>query len=99
MWGWFAEQDPFAFRLQFTPAPDISRFRVGTPPVLSTLAIEPALDLILEAGIERLRRKSVLQTEYLIYLAEQWLLPLGFQLGSPRPAELRGSHVSLRHPD
>jgi kynureninase len=61
-------------------------------------AIEPAVDLLLEAGIDRLREKSIRQTEYLIFLAEKWLYPLGFSLGSPRQAEVRGSHVSLRHP-
>jgi kynureninase len=99
LWGWFAAETPFDFALDFAPAEDISRYRVGTPPVLSMAALEPGLDLILEAGVERLRAKSVAQTEYLIYLAEQWLLPLGFSLGSPRAAELRGSHVSLRHPE
>jgi kynureninase len=99
MWGWFAAENPFAFDLSFSAASDISRFRVGTPPMLSMVALEPALDLVLEAGMERLRSKSVQQTEYLIYLAEQWLLPLGFQLGSPRQASMRGSHVSLRHPE
>ncbi len=99
MWGWFAAEDPFAFDLSFSVAPDISRFRVGTPPMLSMVALEPALDIILDADIERLRAKSVQQTEYLIFLAEQWLLPLGFQLGSPRQASMRGSHVSLRHPE
>ncbi len=99
MWGWFAAENPFAFDLSFSAAPDISRFRVGTPPMLSMVALEPALDIILDAGIERLRDKSVQQTEYLIYLAEQWLLPLGFQLGSPKQASMRGSHVSLRHPE
>ena len=67
--------------------------------MLSMQALEPALDLILQAGVGRLRLKSVQQTDYLIYLAEQWLLPLGFTLGSPRSAEERGSHVSLRHPE
>lgn len=99
MWGWFAAKAPFDFELQFTPAADISRFRVGTVPVLSMQALEPALDLILQAGVGRLRLKSVQQSEYLIYLAEQWLLPLGFTLGSPRSAGERGSHVSLRHPE
>jgi kynureninase len=99
MWGWFAAENPFAFDLSFSPAPDISRFRVGTPPMLSMVAIEPALDIFMDAGIERLREKSVQQTEYLIFLFEQWLLPLGFQLGSPRHASMRGSHVSLRHPE
>ncbi|MGD8605622.1 MAG: hypothetical protein PVF49_13725, partial [Anaerolineales bacterium] len=99
MWGWFAAQDPFAFELEFKPAADISRFRVGTNPMLSMQALEPALDLIQQAGIDRLRAKSVRQTEYLIYLADQWLAPLGFTLGSPRQADRRGSHVSLRHPE
>jgi kynureninase len=60
-------------------------------------ALEPAIDLLLEAGIDRLREKSIKQTEYLIHLADQWLSPLGYHLGSPRAAEQRGSHVSLRH--
>jgi len=97
MWGWFAAENPFAFDLDFTPAPDISRYRVGTPPMLSMKALEPAVDILLEAGMERLRDKSIKQTEYLIFLADQWLSPLGFTLGTPREAAIRGSHVSLRH--
>ena len=99
MWGWFAAENPFAFDLAFSPAEDISRFRVGTAPMLSMKAVEPAVDILLEAGMERLRAKSVQQTDYLIALAEQWLEPLGFTLGTPRQAEIRGSHVSLRHPE
>ena len=99
MWGWFAAEKPFAFELDFTPASDISRFRVGTPPMLSMKAVEPALDILLEATMARIRAKSIKQTEYLIFLAEQWLTPLGFTLGTPRQPEIRGSHVSLRHPE
>jgi len=77
----------------------MARFRVSTPPILSMRAVEPGVDLLLKAGMERLRAKSVMQTEYLIHLAEEWLLPLGFKLGSPREAHQRGSHVSLRHPE
>lgn len=99
IWGWFADKDPFAFDLDFAPAKDISRFRVGSIPILSMKAIEPALDIMLEAGMERLRTKNVRQTEYLIYLADRWLAPLGFSLGSPRQVEQRGAHISLRHPE
>jgi len=99
LWGWFAAKNPFDFDLDFTPAEDISRFRVGSIPILSMLAIEPALDIFLEVGEERLRAKSVQLTEYLIFLAEQWLYPLDFTLGSPRDPEKRGSHISLRHPE
>ncbi|MFN2124852.1 MAG: kynureninase [Candidatus Promineifilaceae bacterium] len=97
IWGWFGAQSPFDFDLEFTPAEDIARFRVGTAPMLSMLAIEPALDILLEAGMVRLREKSVRQSEYLLFLAEKWLLPLGFEIGSPMNADQRGSHISLRH--
>jgi kynureninase len=62
-------------------------------------AVEPAVAIHLDAGMDRLRRKSIQQTEYLIFLARAWLLPLGFSLGSPTDPAQRGSHVSLRHPD
>jgi kynureninase len=99
IWGWFATNKPFDFDLDFTPAKGIARFQVSTPPVLSMLSIEPAVDIMLEAGMERLRAKSVQQTEYLLDLARAWLLPLGFSLGSPSESAERGSHVSLRHPE
>jgi kynureninase len=99
IWGWFGQQSPFDFALQYEPAPGIRRFLAGGPPILSMLAVEPALDLIARAGIERIRDKSVRLTSYLIDLADQALVPLGFSLGSPRDPARRGSHVSLRHPE
>ncbi len=99
IWGWFADQAPFEFNLDFIPADSISRFQISTPHILSMAGIEPALEILMEAGIEKLREKSVEQTEYLIYLAQENLLPLGFKLGSPLDATQRGSHVSLRHPE
>jgi kynureninase len=99
IWGWFAAKSPFNFELDFTPTEDVSRFRIGTPPMLSMKAIEPAVEILIEAGMERLRTKSVLQTEYLLFLARTWLLPMGFRNGSPVDPAQRGSHVSLRHPE
>jgi kynureninase len=99
VWGWFGQHAPFAFDLDYDPAPGIGRFLAGTPPVLSLSALEPALDLLLAAGVEGLRRKSVRLTSYLIYLVDTILAPLGFILGSPRDPARRGSHVSIRHPE
>lgn len=99
IWGWFGQKDPFNFRLDYEPAEGIQRFLAGTPPILSLSAIEPALDIILEAGIENLRAKSLTQSRYLIELYKYFLEPLGFSLGSPLNDEMRGSHVSVRHPE
>lgn len=99
VWGWFSRKDQFDFRLEYEPAPGILRFLAGTPSMLSLAAVEPAVDLLLEAGIERLRAKSMRQTAYLVALWEAWLEPLGVRLNSPRDPARRGSHISLGHPD
>ena len=99
IWGWFGQRSPFAFGLEYTPVDGVACFLAGTPPILSLLAMETAIDLLLEAGVERIRRKSVRLTSYLVYLAETILAPFGFTLGSPRDPARRGSHVSLRHAD
>lgn len=99
IWGWFGQQDQFAMGPQYEPAKGMKRFLAGTPPILSLLAIEPAIDMIMEAGLSRIRTKAVRQTEYLIGLWEAWLKPLGMELNSPRNFTQRGSHVALQHPE
>ena len=99
IWGWFGQYGQFDMTLDYQPAPGITRFLAGTPTMLSLAAIEPSVEMILEAGIDRLREKSVWQTEYLIALWEEMLAPLGVKLNSPRDANCRGSHVSLGHPE
>jgi kynureninase len=99
IWGWFGQRSPFTFDLEYQPAAGVTRFLAGTPPILSLLAMESALDVVIEAGIERIRRKSVWLTSYLVYLVDAVLAPLGFALGSPRDPLRRGSHVSVRHRD
>jgi kynureninase len=95
--GWFGEKNPFEFKLKYRPADGIRKYLTGTPPVLSVSGLEPALDMVLDAGINAIREKSMAQSGYLIGLATEWLLKEGFRLGSPEFSEKRGSHVSLKH--
>jgi len=97
--GWMGQNNMFDFDLAYDPAPGMRRFLSGTPPILSTSPIEAGLDLLLEAGLPRLRAKSIQQSEYMIALWEALLAPLGFVLNTPREPAQRGSHVSLGHPD
>jgi len=99
IWGWCGQKEPFVFGLDYVPAQGITRFLTGSQPIASLLAMEAALDPLLEAGVEALRSKSLGLSEYLIYLTGEFLAPLGFSLGSPRISAQRGSHVSLRHPE
>jgi kynureninase len=97
IWGWFGQRAPFAFGLEYQPAAGIDRFLAGTPPMLSLLAIEPALDMLLEAGVERMREKSTRLTAYAIELYDALLASAGYTLGTPREPDQRGAHVSVRH--
>jgi kynureninase len=99
IWGWFGQKGQFDFELTYAPGPGIQRFLAGTPTILSLAPVEAGIDLTLEAGIERIRAKSTRQTEYLIGLWEALLEPLGVTLNSPRDAAVRGSHISLGHPE
>jgi kynureninase len=67
--------------------------------VLSLFSLEPALDVVLEAGLPGIRLKSEAITAYAMSLADNILAPLGFAFSSPRQPERRGSHISLRHPE
>jgi kynureninase len=97
--GWFGQHDQFAMERPYAPATGISRFLAGTPPILVLAAVEEGVRITAEAGMAALREKSVAQTELMIALHDEWLVPLGFTLGSPRDPARRGSHVSLNHPE
>ena len=99
IWGWFGESKPFAFDLEYAPAANIRRFICGTTSVLSVLAMESGVELLAEAGMPRLRAKSLALTDYMIALVDEVLTPYGFKLGTPREHAVRGSHVSIRHPE
>jgi kynureninase len=95
--GWFGQRSQFEMERDYDPAPGVERFLAGTPPVLGLIAVEEGVKLIAEAGIERLRAKSIELTELAIRLHEAWLVRLGFELATPAEAARRGSHICLRH--
>ncbi len=97
IWGWFGQKNAFDFGLDYQPADGVGRFLAGTPPIISMAAIEPGVDLLLDAGMEQVRAKSIAQTEFLIELWSKYLEPLDVSLNSPLSAQNRGSHVSLGH--
>ena len=95
--GWWGHAAPFEFSPDYVPAPGIARALCGTQPILSLAVAEAGLDLMLAAGMARVRDKSVTLTEVFIALVEQQCASLGLELASPRLAALRGSQVSFRH--
>jgi kynureninase len=97
--GWFGHANPFGFEESYVPADGITRFAVGTPPVLSLAALEVGVDLMLEASIDALHAKSLKQFEIFRTLMEQELGAHGFSLASIDGPGGRGSQISYAHPN
>ncbi|QSB13984.1 kynureninase [Natronosporangium hydrolyticum] len=96
--GWTGHAEPFAMAAEYQPAPGIARARVGTPHVLSLLALEAALAVFDLVELAAVRAKSVALGNFLIECAESELVPLGFEVVTPCDESRRGSQVTLRHP-
>ena len=95
--GWLGHEAPFAFDLDYRPAPGIARMRIGTPTILGLAALDAALDAWEEVSIEDVRARSVELSE--LFIGEVERRCPEFELVSPRSALERGSQVSLRFVD
>ena len=97
--GWFGTAEPFSFDPASPPSSGIERFLTGTPHVVSAALIRPGVEMLLEAGMSEVYKKSVALSQRFIELCDQRLAPLGFDIRSPRDPRQRGSHVAVFHPD
>jgi kynureninase len=97
--GWWSAADPFDMEAPYRPADGMARWQTGSPSVPGLVAAHESAAMLLDAGIDHLRAKSVRLTEYLLSLSDSWLAPLGFTAASTRDADRRGGHVVLAHDD
>ena len=96
--GWMGHADPFLMGPDWAPASGVRAFISGTPPITGMLPLLDQLDVIEEAGMAAVRRKSVALTEFAVELADTELSSYGVTLASPRDPAERGGHVTLNHP-
>ncbi|WP_240351577.1 kynureninase [Streptomyces olivoreticuli] len=97
--GWNGHVEPFGLSGDYAPAEGVGRGRIGTPPILSMLALEAALTAFDGVSMEQVRAKSLSLTGFFLDCADALLDGLGFTAVTPRAPERRGSQVTLRHPD
>lgn len=99
IWGWWSRAEMFDMAQGYVAESGIRAWLTGTPGVLSMSAVETGVAMVVRAGIDRIRNKSVDLTRLAVDLYDGWLAEHGVGLASPRDAAFRGSHVTLTHPD
>ncbi len=95
--GWFGHEQPFAFDLEYRPAPGAARFLDGTPPVLSMAALDAALAVREEVDPALVAAKARALTRRFIDLVDARCGD-EVEVVTPRDPAGRGAQVSLRHP-
>jgi kynureninase len=93
--GWMGHAAPFDFADGYAPAEGVTRFLAGTPPMLSLLAMETGVDLMLEANAAALWDKSARLFD--MFAAGIAARAPALRLISPADATKRGSHISFAH--
>ena len=94
--GWQAHREPFGFEpgpIEY--APDAMRFLNGTPNIPALYSARSGYEIIHEIGVERIRAKSLRQTQLLMNLADE----AGIPVRTFRAADRRGGVVILDVPN
>lgn len=99
--GWYSSDKNAQFDMAHQPtfAQTAGKFQMGTPPLFGLVPLQASLDMFHEAGMDRLRARSLALTSYLMELLDSELAGQGFTIPTPRDDERRGGHVSLAHPE
>ena len=102
--GWWGSNKGRQFDMAsvYDQAPDAGAWQISTVQVLSSAPLVGSLAIFAEAGIERVRAKSLAMTRYMMdLLAAEGLLaaPYNYAIGTPNEDERRGGHVAVEHAD
>ena len=99
--GWFGyiKNKQFDMLHEFHHAKSAGGWQISSSNILCSAPIEGALNIILKAGIDNIRNKSIQMTSYLVYLIQKFLLhdPYNFRIGTPLDPAKRTGHIAVEH--
>lgn len=98
--GWFGfiKDKMFDMSINFEHQTNAGGWQISSPGILGSSTMDGSIRLILEAGIENIRIKSLSLTSYLVYLLNE-RLPNIFRVVTPDQAQFRSGHISIVHPE
>ncbi|HDP95908.1 MAG TPA: kynureninase [Candidatus Aminicenantes bacterium] len=96
-WFGFVKEKQFDLLPDFIPQPDAGAWQISSPGILGAAAVAGALEVIREAGIDAIRKRSLLLTDLLMRLVDERLShpPYSFRIVNPQEDGRRGGHVAL----
>ncbi|MFZ0956785.1 MAG: kynureninase [Candidatus Sulfotelmatobacter sp.] len=98
--GWWGHEEKIRFEMgpEFQPLAGAEGWQLSNPPILALAPLRASMEIFHEAGMERLRAKSVALTGYLEFLLEG-IASSKFSIITPRESERRAAQISIRIPD
>ncbi|MFB8268799.1 kynureninase [Streptomyces sp. NPDC055955] len=97
--GWNSHAEPFGMRPSYEAGDGAVRGRVGTPDILSMLALEAALDVWDGVPVDAVRAKSLALTDFFLECVEAYVPAGRVESVTPAAHAERGSQVALRTDD
>ncbi|MFD9936236.1 kynureninase [Streptomyces massasporeus] len=97
--GWNSHAEPFGMRSEYEAAPGALRGRVGTPDILSMLALEAALEVWDGVSVEAVRAKSLALTDFFLECVTAYVPEGRVECVTPVAHAERGSQIALRCDD
>lgn len=97
--GWWGHNEKTRFQMgpEFHPMPGAEGWQLSNPPILALAPLRASMEIFAEAGMERLRAKSLSLTAYMEFLLDQHA-STKFSVVTPRDPAHRGAQLSIRLP-
>ncbi len=95
--GWWGHDEKTRFQMgpEFHPMPGAEGWQLSNPPIMALAPLRASMEIFAEAGMERLRAKSLSLTAYMEFLLDQHS-SAKFSVVTPRDPAKRGAQLSIR---